>query len=132
MNKPVSHKTQWIAVAVIVLLTAASVGALSYRRGSTKDAMTALVSVDGNDLLSIDLSEDAEPYEISLEEMAGVKVTLEVQDHAVRVLHSDCPDQICVRAGWLSKDMDIAICMPNRVSVVVSNASEAGTLRTGG
>ena len=45
---------------------------------------------------------------------------------------SDCPDQICVHAGWLAKDMDIAICMPNRVSVVVSHAGEARSLRTGG
>ena len=131
MNKPPLHKTQMIAIAVFLLLAVFSIGAMVYRRAGTKDAMTAIVSVDGNDLLTIDLSADAEPYEISLEELAGIGMTLEVREHAVRVLHSDCPDQICVHAGWLAKDMDIAICMPNRVSVVVSHTGESRSLRTG-
>ena len=66
MNKPPLHKTQMIAIAVFLLLAVLSIGAMVYRRAGTKDAMTAIVSVDGNDLLTIDLSADAEPYEISL------------------------------------------------------------------
>ena len=47
MNKPPLHKTQITAIAVFLLLAVLSIGAMVYRRAGTKDAMTAIVSVDG-------------------------------------------------------------------------------------
>ena len=121
MNKPPLHKTQITAIAVFLLLAVLSIGAMVYRRAGTKDAMTAIVSVDGNDLLTIDLSAGAGPYEISLEELAGIDMTLEVREHAVRVLHSDCPDQICVRSGKLSRAGESAACLPAGVVIKVES-----------
>ncbi len=120
-----------IAAGVVLLLAVLSLAALLLRPAPSA-GLVARVSVDGTELLVIDLSLDEPPYEISLLEQAGVDLVLEVKDHAVRVRHSDCPDQICVHAGWLSRDMDVAICMPNRVAVVVSGAGEATSLSTGG
>ena len=132
MNKPPLHKTQMIAIAVFLLLAVLSIGAMVYRRAGTKDAMTAIVSVDGNDLLTIDLSADAEPYEISLEELAGIGMTLEVREHAVRVLHSDCPDQICVKHGPLTSGGGPIVCLPNRLSIEWLNAQTAVDAVSGG
>ena len=125
MNKPPLHKTQITAIAVFLLLAVLSIGAMVYRRAGTKDAMTAIVSVDGNDLLTIDLSADAEPYEISLEELAGIGMTLEVREHAVRVLHSDCPDQICVHQGYISDGSQPIVCLPNRLIIQIQGGGDA-------
>ena len=81
--------------------------------------MSAVVSIRGVDVCTVDLSKDAEPYDIDLDALFGVGVVLTVKDHEIHFKSSTCPDQICVHAGWLWRDMDIAVCMPNQVSVMV-------------
>lgn len=118
-------KTNIIAFLVLAVLLIGSAAFLLYRNNAPDaDDMTAILSIDGVDVAKVDLYEDKEPYEVDLTELFGVKVVLEVKDHAIRFKSSDCPDQICVHAGWLSRDMDIAVCMPNQVAVVVQPTAE--------
>lgn len=126
MKPPVSNKAQFAVVTVIALMMLASVGFLIYRQLQPKEpAMSAVVSIRGVDVCVIDLSKDAEPYDIDLEPMFGIKVVLEVKEHQIHFKSSNCPDQICVQAGWLWRDMDIAVCMPNQVSVMVIPTADA-------
>jgi hypothetical protein len=42
--------------------------------------------------------------------------TIEISaEGQARFVHSDCRDQICVHAGWLSRGGEWAACLPNRV-----------------
>ncbi|HWP51398.1 MAG TPA: NusG domain II-containing protein [Clostridia bacterium] len=124
MKRPAS-KAQLAVITAIALLTLASVGFLIYRQLQPKEpAMSAVVSISGTDVCIIDLSKDAEPYDIDLNALFGVPVVLEVKDHQIHFKSSQCPDQICVHAGWLWRDMDIAVCMPNQVSVMVIPTAE--------
>lgn len=119
MKQPAS-KAQLVVVVAIALMVLASVGFLIYQQLQPKEpAMSAVVSIDGADVCVVDLSKDAEPYDIDLDALFGVGVVLEVKDHQVHFKSSTCPDQICVHVGWLCRDMDIAVCMPNKVSVMV-------------
>lgn len=81
------------------------------------DRWEAVVTLDGTEILVLDLTSQPDQT-ISLEPW-GVAMELEIQDHAIRVLSSDCPDQICVRQGWLRQSPQSAVCLPNRVSVVI-------------
>lgn len=125
MKQPAS-KAQLFVVVAIALLVLASVGFLIYRQlQPTEPAMSAVVSVRGVEVCVIDLSKDAEPYEVDLDALLGVGVVLEVENHEIHFKSSTCPDQICVHAGWLWRDMDIAVCMPNQVSIMVIPTADA-------
>lgn len=55
----------------------------------------------------------------------GNVLSIEIDGGRVRVAHSDCPDQVCVHSGWLSKNGQTAACVPAGVSVrVVGGAAE--------
>lgn len=125
MNQRRIKKEQLIAIAVVALLAVGSAGFLMYQHFfSRDDGLAALVSVGGVDVCTIDLGKDTERFELDLKAILNVPVVLEVDNHAVRFLTSECPDQICVHAGWLSRDMDLALCMPNQTSVMVLPRSE--------
>ena len=47
---------------------------------------------------------------------------VEVKNQQVRIARDPSPRQICVRHGWLSKIGEIALCLPNQVSVEIGNA----------
>ena len=50
----------------------------------------------------------------------GVPVVLEICEHRISFLSSDCPDHLCMGFGWIDHEPQSAVCMPNRVAVVIS------------
>lgn len=121
MNDSKSKKNKtaiilWVIVAALVIGCAA--WWFLFPHGSTTD-VTAEIWVDGEAVLALYLPE-TEDKTISLAEY-GHDMTVTVRDHKICVSHSDCPDQVCVGAGWLAKDGDRAVCMPNRVTVMLTH-----------
>lgn len=55
-------------------------------------------------------------------------VRVEVGDGCVRVADASCPDRDCVRRGAQSRAGASIICLPNRVSVVLSGGASADDL----
>lgn len=53
----------------------------------------------------------------------GIEVALEVKDGRIRFAQSGCPDQICVKSGWLSQVGQTAACVPAGVAVRVTGDS---------
>lgn len=49
---------------------------------------------------------------------------IEIHQGVVRVARDPSPRQLCVHQGWLSKPGQIAICLPNRVSIEVLGQSK--------
>jgi hypothetical protein len=42
-----------------------------------------------------------------------------VKDNTIAFIQSDCPDYICVNTGYLRRSGQMAVCLPNRVSLAV-------------
>ena len=54
-----------------------------------------------------------------------MNVQILLEPGAASFLSSDCPDQICVRTGKLTKPGEAAVCLPPRVSLrIVSSQRE--------
>ena len=98
----------------ILFLAAAALGCLLLFSG--RGAETAEVYRDGSLVLRIDLGSVSEPYTLEL----GEGNTLEVERGRVRMLRADCPDQICVHQSWSASAARPIVCLPNRVTVILS------------
>ena len=125
MSKRPDNKalTVWI---IIGLAVAAAVIFMLLPQG--EEALCAVVSIDGEDIAAVDLS-NLERRSYSLESY-GVGISLLTENGQICFLNSTCPDKICINSGWLSRDMDIDVCMPNRTSVIVMPKSSADTSLT--
>lgn len=55
----------------------------------------------------------------------GTTNILEIKDGKARMIHADCPDQLCIKQRSISKQGESIICLPNRVVVEVTDAQEA-------
>lgn len=63
--------------------------------------------------------------EIVVEGNHGIVLTVTIAEGRVCVSESTCPDHVCVRSGWLSKNGQVAACVPAGVYVqVVGGNSE--------
>jgi hypothetical protein len=87
---------------------------LYYTRGGN---VYAQILVDGNVVMNVDLAKNA-----TFSVPGHSNVVFTVQNGAIAFTKSDCPDQICVRTGFISQPGQMAVCVPNHMSIrIVSN-----------
>ncbi len=109
-------KTRWM-VLILTLACLAALGCLLLR---PRGALRAEIWLDGALVETVDLTALTEEREIPV----GEHVTVLAAPGRVRVLHSDCPDKLCERMGWSAGPAKPLICLPNRVTVIVTGAGE--------
>lgn len=62
-------------------------------------------------------------YEGGTYESRGYTLTVAVENGAVRVSESDCPNQDCVHSGAISRAGQSIVCLPARVAVTLEGAA---------
>ena len=100
-----------IIIAVIFVLGAA--GSILVLTSHEKN--TVRIVSDGEVLYTIDLS-TAEDRVFDIP-CGAHRNTVEIQDHRIRVRDADCPDQTCVRMGWLASSAMPIVCLPHHLVI---------------
>ena len=65
----------------------------------------------------------ATPQTVSVYGALGT-TTIEIKEKKVRVVSSPCPQKMCVKMGWRSKNGDTIVCVPNKVVVKIVSACQ--------
>jgi len=86
-------------------------------RGKQSENLTAVVIRDGKRVKEIDLNKVQESQYIRFED--GIKTTILAEKGQIKFLEADCPDQICVKTGLLTKPADRAVCLPGKTIVLI-------------
>ena len=47
----------------------------------------------------------------------NTKVGFQIENRRIRFYETDCPDKLCENAGFLDSPNQLAVCLPNRVSL---------------
>ena len=118
----VIRRPDLLVAAAACMLALLLVGGRSWLPSLAQTPTVAVVSVSGSPLMRLDLRQEGS-YEV---EANGGHMVVEVAEGAVRVRESDCPDQICVLTGWISRPGDLAVCVPYQVVVQVQGVSDGG------
>lgn len=100
-------------IVIIVILLIGITGSVLVLTSPSQRRVRVLS--DQQEVYAADLSTAADTtFDVSFE---GHVNTIEVRDHQIRVLSSDCPDQTCVRMGWLKSASMPIVCLPHRLVV---------------
>lgn len=79
---------------------------------------TAVVEVDGQVVLTRELSQLAGTEEEAVTGAGGIPLTVELSPQGAAITSAGCPDQVCVRTGMLlTRAGEAALCLPARVSL---------------
>ena len=107
----------WIVVALVCIIGIASF--LLLRSADITDPV-AEIYLDGKLYRTVSLSEDAE-FTVTSEYGSN---TINVQDNSIAVIAADCPDKVCVSSGAISGGVVPIICLPHRLEIRISSATE--------
>ena len=113
----------WILILGTFLLVALLSCLILYTRPAP--GTVANIYREGVPLCSVDLSLVTEPYEFTLTDERGSNV-IRVEPGRIAVIDADCPDRICVEAGWLSDSASPIVCLPHRLVIRIEKNAAAG------
>lgn len=100
---------------IIGIILAAGLLALLLFGTNSQYGSKAVISVDGETVKTITLSNLSRTYEI--DEAKGAMI--EMKDGAICVYSSDCPDKICVNTGYISKKGEKIVCLPKKLIIEI-------------
>jgi hypothetical protein len=105
-------------ILFLLLAAVAASAAWLLLRDRDTDAPTARILRDGVLLEEIDLDQVDEPRSLVLEDESGSN-TVQVERGRIRISAADCPDQVCVKQGWISGGAVPIICLPHRLTIEI-------------
>jgi len=100
----------------LIALLAALIAGLLLHQGRAGAGAAVVVEVDGQPPRSWPLSP---PRTLRLAGPLG-ESRVEISGQGARFLASPCPEQRCVRQGWISREGEMAACLPNRISLRIA------------
>lgn len=115
MTRNLCRPTVFDFLLVAVLLALPGWALVGNLRGAHSDS-AANVYHDNRLLGVYPLSRDQTVF---IGDRARPDMVIEIKSGRVRVAESNCPNQVCVRTGWVSRPGRTIICVPNRVVIKV-------------
>ena len=111
-------KTQkfWLFLVGALLLVSAAASVLIFR--GRAEASAARIYQDGECIRTIELDRVDAPFSFTVEWEGGYNL-IEVERGRIRVSAADCPDQVCVKQGWISGGAVPIICLPHRLTIEI-------------
>lgn len=108
-------------ISLLMLFAVGGIGlGLNRLVSSGSGAVTAQISVGGINKHTVPLRAGYR-QEIELKNGDHYNV-IEIVDGKIHMKEADCPDQICVRSGWIGIATQQIVCLPNRVVVKIAAA----------
>ena len=105
-----------ILTAVILVIAAAGLFLLNSNK---KEGNSAVVKIDGEQIISFSLSENTE-YEIRTGKKGENVNILVIENGKARISHADCPDGICEEYRPISYVGETIICLPHKVVIEIT------------
>lgn len=105
---------------LIGLVLAAAAAGFLFMYSSKKDGEKAVVTVNGKEVWSGSLSEDA-VYTVKSKNGTNV---VRIQHKKVSVTKADCRDQICRRHKAIDKTGETIVCLPHKVVVEIKDGTK--------
>ena len=110
----------WIAIIGVILIC--SMLPLLLLRGNGEGGI-ARILVDGEQLRSVDLASSAtETFEVVSED--GDRNVVAIERGRIRVTEANCPDQVCVRQGWISDSATPIVCLPHGLVIEITGVED--------
>jgi hypothetical protein len=98
---------------LLILLGSAIVVWLTLKLWSGDLADQAVIRAGGKIFRTVPLSND---QQIAVPGPLGISI-ITIEKRRVRISSDPSPRQYCVRQGWLQQAGEVALCLPNQVSV---------------
>ena len=100
---------------LIVLIFAFGIVILVALKHLRQPGDAVIIEVKGQVVQRLDLNTS---QEITINGAIG-RTIVKIEGRAAQVIHSDCPEKICVKTGKITYVGEIIVCVPNKVVIKI-------------
>lgn len=115
MNIKLIKKGDILIVAAVVIIA----GLFLLWQSLNKDNLTAIITVNGETVETVNLSAKEEAVIIPDTEP---KVRIVAENGKIYFASAECSDKLCVSCGKLEKKGDTAVCLPSKTVITVAGS----------
>ena len=110
---------------LMIFIVIISILSLSYVKRSAFNYNEKYISiqVNGEEIKKIIFDANLIGQTIPVETQYGYNL-IELGDGMVRVIEADCPDQLDVKQGYISKVGEVIVCLPNRLVIEIKGIDD--------
>ncbi len=109
-------KVLFFSIILLSFLIFAGFQVYGFAEGKTY----VLIEVDGKLFQKISLGQTSPDLKITVPVKTGENV-VEIEKDRVRMLFAQCPDEDCVRQGWISRPGQMIVCLPNKMVIKIQS-----------
>ena len=120
LDNKVRLKRDIILVLSMVIIAAAAFLIINF--AVKKDGSYAVIKVDGKVIKTLDLNSGETTIEVNGYQGGVNKVV--INDGKVSMTEADCPDELCVKTGKISRAGETIVCLPHRVVVEIKGSPD--------
>ncbi len=95
-----------------------SISGIFISREALSQGSEVVIEIDGKPAYTLPLYEDRL---LSIGGSYG-DTLIEIKGKKVRVKEAHCPNQICVKEGWISRG--VIVCLPNKLVIIVGGSKK--------
>lgn len=118
--------TKWdkLLIIFIAVISLASMGFIKSKAVNNGEKYVS-VQINGKEIKKIIFDKKIVGKTIPIKTEFGYNL-IEIGEGRVRVIEADCPDQIDVKQGYISKTNELIVCLPNRLVIEIIGEEEDG------
>ena len=120
LDNKVRLKRDIILVLSMVIIAAAAFLIINF--AVKKDGSYEVIKVDGKVIKTLDLNSGETTIEVNGYQGGVNKVV--INDGKVSMTEADCPDELCVKTGKISRVGETIVCLPHRVVVEIKGSPD--------
>ena len=119
MTNKTKYKRDLILILVCVAVAAAAYIFMNYV--IKKNGNYAVIKVDGKVINTLELDKDTT---LNVTGYQGGTNIVTIKGGRVKMTEADCPDELCVKTGWVSRTGETIVCLPHRVVVEITGSND--------
>lgn len=123
MRKRLMTKADTNLLIALILLSFIAYALIQYMTVPFTAEGQVIIKADGKVVQEIALSADTPAQRINIPGKRDNAV-LEIKEGRVRMLEADCPDQVCVKQGWIDRAGQSIVCVPNEIAVYLQGSAD--------
>ncbi len=117
-------KLDVVIISILIVVSVVGIGVYKFilnEKAKNSTELYAVIYLDGEIYKEILLTEEEQIIEI---DTSYGHNELHIYDFGLEMHESDCPNQVCVKTGFINKVGDRVVCLPNKVYVEIIGQTE--------
>ncbi len=107
-----------ICIVFVSILSMLTMNVFLYNSMGTE----VIIELDGKPYAKYNFNEITSRKFIEIKTEYGYN-KVEIDNNRVRIVEASCSDQLCVSSGWIEKNNQMVVCLPNRLVVKIAGGN---------